>query len=160
MYFLCFDSFNEDWKFFIVKFSDTKKSHFIYTQIWVHLMKGIPFFSLAYKWWLSLLPPWPCQFQTAWDHPLVSLKCRGCEEQLTEPAPLLGSGTWAVVQGCLPSVAQRMVLARWSPLLMSLSNSNQSCVFSNGNIFIIFEDYRWHIVPIIKKIKKIKQGMI
>ena len=70
----------------------------------------------------SLLPQWPCQFQTA-----MSLKCRGCEEQLIKPATLLGSGAWAVVQGCSPSIAQRMVLTCRSPLLMSLSNRPRLC---------------------------------
>ena len=57
----------------------------------------------------------------------MSLKCWGCEEQLTKPVPLLGSGMWAVVQGCSQSVAQRMVLACWSPSLMSLSNKPWLC---------------------------------
>ena len=54
MSFLRFNSFNLDCIFFIIYFSDTRKSHFIHTQICAHFMHSIPFSSLAYKCWFSL----------------------------------------------------------------------------------------------------------
>lgn len=112
-YFLGFNSCYLDCLFLILNFLDTKKSHSIHTQILVHFMAGIPFFSLSDNkcWFFSLLSQWhwisdgrgmihsgfwnPDRLRSSWPNKLY--------HQVW--------GSWAVLWGCWPSMAQRMVIA-------------------------------------------------